>query len=126
VAALELAVVVPVLLLLFIIVIDYGRAYFYSMTIETCARNGALYACDSITSAQSPYTSVTQAALADAGSLTPPPTVTSTNGTDASGNAYVEVTVSWDFQPITRYPGLPSPLTLTRTVRMRVAPITPQ
>jgi len=51
--------------------------------------------------------------------------VSSTNGTDSSGNPYVEVTVVYPFTTISNYPGLPNPINLTRTVRMRVAPATP-
>jgi hypothetical protein len=65
------------------------------------------------------------AALADATNLSPQPTVTSTNGTDGSGNPYIEVTVVYPFQTISNYPGLSNPINLTRTVRMRVAPSVP-
>jgi hypothetical protein len=95
------------------------------LTVENCARNGALYASDPVAASQSPYTSTTQAALADASNLNPQPTVTSTNGVDSSGNSYVEVTVNWQFKTITNYPGVPNPVNLSRTVRMRIAPTTP-
>lgn len=121
VAAVELAVLLPLLVFLFVIAVDFARIFYYSQTIENCARNGAIYASN-LTSAQSPYSSIQDAALADAGDLNPQPTVTSTNGTDASGNPYVEVTVSWQFQSVTNFPGIPNTVNLTRTVQMRVAP----
>jgi hypothetical protein len=71
--------------------------------------------------ASSPYSNVSQAALADASDLSPAPTVTSTSGTDASGSAYVEVTVSFDFQTLTNYPGVPATMTIARTVRVNQA-----
>jgi Flp pilus assembly protein TadG len=125
-AIVELAVLLPLLAFLFVIAVDFGRVFYYSLTIENCARNGALYASDPFAASQSPYTNISQAALADAGNLQPPPTVTSTNGTDSSGNAYVEVTVSWTFTTLTNFPGVASNTNISRTVRMRVAPITPQ
>jgi hypothetical protein len=111
---------------LFVIVVDFGRVFYYSLTIENCARNGALYGCDPFAATQSPYSSISDAALADAANLQPQPTVTSTNGTDTSGNAYVEVTVSWTFTSLTNFPGTTNSAPLTRTVRMRKEPITPQ
>lgn len=121
-AAVELAVLLPFLAFLFVIAVDFARIFYFSQTLENCARNGALYASDPTLAAQSPYTSVTQAALADATNLSPQPTVTSGSGTDASGNAYVTVTVSWTFTTVTNYPGVPSTVNLSRTVQMRHAP----
>jgi hypothetical protein len=107
---------------LFVIALDFGRVFFYSQVITACARNGALYACDANTQAKSPYASVEDAALASAAGLTPAPTVSSSTTTDASGNACVQVTVAWQFQTITSYPGIPTTVDLVRTVQMRVAP----
>jgi Flp pilus assembly protein TadG len=125
VAAVELAILLPLLAFLFVIAVDFGRVFYYSLTIENCARNGALYGSDPFAPSQSTYTSISDAALADATNLQPQPTVTSTTGTDSSGNPYVECTVSWTFNALTNYPGVPSTTNLTRTVRMRIAPKTP-
>jgi Flp pilus assembly protein TadG len=120
-----LAILLPLLLFLFVIAIDYGRIFYFSLSVENCARSGAIYGSDPIAAAQSPYSSIQQAALAEAADLTPQPTVTSTKGTDSAGNPYVEVTAVWQFQTLTNYPGVPG-TTLSRTVRMRVAPTTPK
>jgi hypothetical protein len=120
-----LAVLLPFLAFIFVISVDWARVFYYSMIIDNCARNGALYASDPLAAAQSPYTSVTQAALADAGNLNPQPTVSSTNGVDKDKNPYTEVNVSWTFSTVTNYPGVPNANTLSRTVRVRVAPTTP-
>src|SRR4051794_25861616 len=95
VAAVELAAMLPLILFLFVVAIDYARIFYYSQVLEQCARNGALYACDSTAQGTSPYASVSAAALADATDLSPQPTVSSTSGTDGSGDAYVQVTVNW-------------------------------
>ena len=126
VAAVELAILLPLLAFLFVIAVDWGRVFYYSLTVENCARNGALYGSDPFNPSQSTYASISDAALADAANLQPPPTVTSTNGTDSSGNAYVEVNVSWTFSSLTNFPGVPGTTNLSRTVRMRMAPITPK
>jgi len=122
-AAVELAVLLPFLAFLFVITVDWARIFYFSQVIENCARKGALYASDPKAPSYNLYTSVQQAALGpDSTGLNPQPTVTSTNGTDAAGNPYVSVTVTWTFSTITHFPGVPSSVTLTRTVQMRAAP----
>jgi Flp pilus assembly protein TadG len=124
-AAVELALVLPVLGLLLLITVDFARLYYHYSIVTNCARNGALYGSDPTSASASPYANLSAAALADASNLTPQPTVSSTNGTDTSSNPYVEVTVTYPFTTISNYPGLSNPINLTRTVRMRVAPATP-
>jgi Flp pilus assembly protein TadG len=123
VAAVELAVLLPFLAFLLVITIDFSRIYYVTLTLNNCARNGALYACDNPTNAAD-TTGIQNAALADASNLTPAPTVTSITGTDSDGQ-YVEVTVSYQFHTITNYPGVPSTVNITRTVHMRVSPVIP-
>jgi Flp pilus assembly protein TadG len=119
-AAVELAVLLPLLFFILLILIDFARVFYFSQTVSNCARNGAVYASQLVT-AQSPYSSVSEAALADAEDLDPQPTVTSTSGTDTAGNPYVRVTVSWDFHTISQFPGIPSTVQLSRTCQMRVS-----
>jgi len=38
----------------------------------------------------------------------------------------VQVTVTYAFQTVTRFPGVPSSMNITRTVQMRVAPTAPR
>jgi hypothetical protein len=114
---------------IFLLAVDWARVFYYSVVITNCARQGALYESDPVGMAQSPYTTVTDAALADAPDLQPPPTVTTTSTSpplvDAAGNPYVDVTVTWQFVTVTNYPGIGSGVTLNRTVRTRVAPLAP-
>ena len=121
-AVVELAVLLPFIVFLFVIAVDYARVFYYSQIIENCARQGALYASDPKAPGYNLYTSVQNAALADAPDLSPQPTVTSNTGTDSAGNAYVSVTVTWPFQSVTGFPGIPNNVTLSRTVQMRTAP----
>src|SRR5260370_21709411 len=93
VAAVELALLLPFLVFIFIIAVDWGRVFYYSVTVNNCARNGALFASDPIAQAASPYTSVSQAALADAANISPAPNVTTNMGV-GGGVPYVEDTVS--------------------------------
>ena len=121
VAAVELAALLPFIAFLFAVTVDFARIFYYTQVVENCARNGAVYASN-VSSAQSPYANLTAAAQADAAGLTPQPSVSSASGTDAAGNAYVQVTVSWTFRTITAFPGIPSSVNISRTVQMRVAP----
>ena len=128
-AAVELAVLLPFLMFIFLLAVDWARVFYYSVVITNCARQGALYESDPVAMTHSPYATVTDAALADAPDLQPPPTVTTTSTSppllDAAGNPYVDVTVTWQFVTVTNYPGIGSGVTLSRTVRTRVAPVTP-
>jgi Flp pilus assembly protein TadG len=123
-AAVELAVMLPLLALILVGTCDFARVFYYYLTITNCARNGALWASDPTTSVYSQYSTVQQAALADASNLSPTPTVTSSNGTDADGHPNVSVTVTYTFQMVSGYLGFSS-ITLSRTVEMRVAPAAP-
>ncbi len=144
VAATELAVLLPFIAFMFVVAVDWARIFYYSITVENCARNGALFMSQqqSAKTITAPYTDsgmvnlyvnaanpVTAAALADAPNLTPTPTVTSTTGTDSNG-PYVEVTVSYPFQTVVSSFSVgnfvvPSSTNVTRTVRMYVPPESP-
>ncbi len=139
-AATELAVWLPLLLFVLIVAIDFCRLFFSYTIITNAARNGALWASDPLANgtvpSQSPYATVQDAALADANAnfgslivnnLNPALTaanVTSSTGTDGQGNNTVGVTVQYQFNMISTYLGF-SNVNLSRTVWMRVAPVTP-
>jgi Flp pilus assembly protein TadG len=124
VAALELAVLLPFLAFLFVLAVDWSRLFYYSLTVENCARNGAMYLSDPYNSTLSPYPDLTTAATADAPNITPQPTVSSAPGSDGNG-PYVDCTVSYTFQTITNFPGVPSSNPIVRTVRVYTAPQAP-
>jgi Flp pilus assembly protein TadG len=126
VAAVELAVLLPFLAYIFAISVDWTRVIYFTVTVNNCARNGALYAADPYSTTISPYATMTQAALADASNLSPQPTVTSASGIDANGYAYVDCTVSYDFHTITNFPGVPSSTPVVRTVRVYTLPQIPK
>lgn len=125
-AVVELAVILPVLVLLFVVAVDYARIMHYAVTVANCARNGALYGRDPAAASESPFTSIQEAALADAANIRPAPTVSSKTGADDKGQPYVDVTVTYVFHTLTNYPFIPSTVTLSRTVRMHVASTIPQ
>jgi Flp pilus assembly protein TadG len=124
-AAVEFAVVLPLLGLFFFIAIDYSRIFYAYNVVANSARNGAFYASDPMNVRESPYASLEEAARADAGDLSPAPTVTSSEGVDSLGFGYVEVTVSYPFTTVTDYLGIGTTIKVTRTVRMRKSPLVP-
>jgi Flp pilus assembly protein TadG len=120
---------VPFLTFVFVIAVDYGRVFYYSMTVQNSARKGALYGSQD--AAHSADTSgIKTAALADATDITEPsdgasssgPGVSSTTGTDSNGSPTLNVTVTYTMNTITKYPGVPDSVSLSRTVSMRVLP----
>jgi Flp pilus assembly protein TadG len=124
-AAVELALLLPVLTLLFVVCVDFARLYYHHMTITTCARNGAMWMCDPVGQSTSKYPSMDAAARADATNLDASKlTVAGTSGSDNDANPYVEVTATYQFPLITTYLGFGTQ-TLSRTVRMRVVPTNP-
>jgi Flp pilus assembly protein TadG len=123
-AVVEFAFLLPLIVFLLVVCVDYARIFYYSLTVTNCARNGAVWGCDPTVATYSTYTSVSQAALADASNLTPTPTVTSQTVTVGS-DSYIEVTVNYTFNTITRYPLVPSSVDISRTVRMRMEKTVP-
>src|SRR5207247_10973665 len=106
-----------------------------------CARNGALYLSDPYSPLVASYPNVTAEANADAdpAKFTPAPNVSAAYSTTASGpfglgappndangnpTGFVQVTVTWQFNSITQFPGIPNIL-LTRAVIMRICPRVP-
>jgi Flp pilus assembly protein TadG len=52
VAAVELAILLPLLGFLFVIALDYSRIFYFTMVVTNCARSGAIYG------SQNPTTSI--------------------------------------------------------------------
>jgi Flp pilus assembly protein TadG len=121
----ELTLLLPFLAFLFVIAFDFSRVFHYSVTISTCARNGALYASNPTLADKLPYASIEEAALADAAGLKIQPTVTVKQSADDIAQPWVEVSVTYPFTTVTHFPGVPSSVTLTRTVRMVRIPVPP-
>jgi Flp pilus assembly protein TadG len=120
-AAVELAVLLPFLTFIFVAAVDFGRVFYYYITVTNCARNGAMYG--SLDAAHSSnMTGIRDAALTDYSNISPTPSVTSSTGQDGSGNPFVAVTVSYPFKTFSNFPGIPSSASVSRTVQMRILP----
>jgi hypothetical protein len=110
---------------LFLLSVDFCRVFYYTITVENCARNGALWASDSFAQSESPYSTVTQAAQADfiqnkktELTVTDPAPVIAVDGVN-----YVRVTCTYTFQTVTSYSGIAGPWTIRRAAWARVVPV---
>jgi Flp pilus assembly protein TadG len=123
-AAAEFALLLPLVCVLFVITVDYSRAFYYSIAVSNCAREAALYGSLNPTTAND-TTAIEAAAKREPGNLTVS-SITVTSTTDsATSPTYVTVTVTYPFTTITRFPGVATTTTLKSVVKMTVTPLTP-
>jgi Flp pilus assembly protein TadG len=134
-AFVELALFMPVLLLMLVGAVDFSRVFNASVTLANAAEVGALYGSRSI-SASSDTAGMQTAATNDGKDLTGM-TATATNycscgsgpaqscpATGCSGSSpahrYAKVQATYTFKPLFPIPGIPSSVPMTRTAVMRV------
>src|ERR1700687_6240036 len=134
----ELALVLPILLLLLVGTIEIGRFAYYSIVVSNAARAGAQYGAQNLTTAAD-LAGMQTAANNDANisGLTVTPIVqrgwtgTAVGLSGACPAAlcilpnhplvYVQVTATRSVSSLFSYPGIPANVTLTSTEKMRVA-----
>jgi len=124
VAAAELALLLPFLIVAFVAAVDFARVFYYSLTITNCARNGAVYGSADATHALD-QTGIASAVASDASNLNSANLHVNSSTDSTTKPTYVTVTVTYPFSMITSFPGMSSQRTLSRTVRMLVVPTTP-
>jgi Flp pilus assembly protein TadG len=131
----ELAMVMPVFVLLLFGAIDFGRAYYVNMEVAAAAEAGAAYG------AQNPTDTSGMKAAAllnapDISGLTP----TASYGTECSDGTkavaspgvapttcsvtivqYIEVDTTATYKPLFAFPGMPSAFTMSGKARMRTS-----
>src|SRR5262249_16086529 len=117
-ATVELSLLLPILLFLFFAGMDFSRVFCACVIVSNCARIRALYLSDQNLADTSPYATVEEAIAADSSDLGGSLQVTTLTGTDLQGYGWAEVTVVYPFQTVIAYPGIPSQVTISRTVRM--------
>jgi len=122
-SAVELAVLLPFLVLVFVVGADWCRIYYAAHTVDECARSGALAASGiafqehDLTDAERESRAVAQV-LEDADHVSP--AIQATDVTVVTDADYVTVTVDYDFSTIASFVSGAWPL--TRTVRMPIQP----
>jgi Flp pilus assembly protein TadG len=135
-ATVELALIIPVLVLIMLGLMDMGRVFYGAITVASAARAGVAYGSMSAVHADD-IPAMRAAATADAIDRTgltfsaakscecpdeTPSTVSCTLSVCMDGTTvriYVETTVTGTFNTTLPYPGIPSSITLTRTAKMR-------
>jgi Flp pilus assembly protein TadG len=142
-AVAEFAILLPFLVASFLFAVDFARIFYYTITVENCVHDAALFGSQVFDNQNQQWvgnvqywenpngTVVSQenaVCLLDGMNLNPAistANVNVTSGVDADGNPVNIVTVTYTFNTIVPYPGIPSPVTITRTAQIRVAPATP-
>lgn len=139
-ALVELALILPLVLLLFMGIVDLGRAFYYSNTVARAAEAGALYGSQNPTDTTGMVDASDQAMSTAFGGA---PDMSGTNVTasygcecsDGTGKSsactatpscvnmntvyYVTVKANADFKPLIPWPGIPSLFNVSSTVTMR-------
>jgi Flp pilus assembly protein TadG len=135
-ALVELALSTPLLVVMIVGAVDFARAFYTAMELTNAARAGAQFASRSVTGFDAGTTqSVAAAASPQIATYTvDTPTQGCTCNTGATATAhscttacpagqylavYITVTTRKAFSPVMRFPGVPSTVTIERTVTMR-------
>lgn len=130
-SAIEMALVLPAVVLLLVVVADFGRVFYASIAIADAARAGVQYGAQNYAKAAD-YPNIVQAALNDGTNVVGLSAtasdfcmcsgqLVSCGATQCSGQQlFVKVTASVKFTPIIKYPGLPSIIPLSSTAIMEV------
>lgn len=129
----EMAFMLPFLLLLLIGAADFGRGYYLAMEVSDAAHAGALYGSQNPTD----ITGMQNAAKANAPDVPSGLTATAVWGCECSDGSgavascsstptcssnvidYVQVTTRYTYNPLLPYPGLPSTFALQGVSKMR-------
>jgi Flp pilus assembly protein TadG len=123
-AATELAIMLPFLLLLFGVILDFGRVYFVSQTLDNSVNAAALFACGAAWTPSGSTDSITlakAAACSEACSLSPP--LDSSNvAVMQNGNVFT-VVVTYDCPLLTPILNPSRQIRMTRTLVVNRLPI---
>ena len=142
-AVAELAVLLPFLVALFLFAADFARILYFTITLENCVENAALFTSQSFDNQNQQWIGNQQYWQGPNGQLVSQPKVAAeldgtnlnpaladsnihvTTGVDADGNPVNIVTVSYTFTTLVPFPGIPSPVTIVRRAQVRIAPAAP-
>jgi len=121
-AAVELAVVLPLLVFVFLLAVDFCRIFYATQIVQNCAYAGALYGSQAAASSASATTAAQQAAVAEGTNLTPPLAASQVTYTPPDSNNNIKVGVTYTFSTLAPFLGIPHSTTITRTVTMAAVP----
>jgi Flp pilus assembly protein TadG len=132
----ELAIAVPILMLLLLAAADMGRVFYFWIAVNSAARAGAQYGSQSVITAAD-TAGMTAAARTDAANMAGLSVTASqctcagssvvsacpaSYCTDSPSATYVEVDTQAPFHTVTVYPGIPSSITVRGKAIMQVQP----
>jgi len=122
VVAAEMAIVLPFLIFLFVVALDYCRVFYATQTLWNCAQTAANYASGTALTSSTigAEQAAQQAALADAVNLSPP--LQPGNVTVVLDKQTVTVTIQYEFPMLTPLWRDSGNVVLQRTVIMGMAP----
>lgn len=124
IAASELALILPLFVLLFVIAVDFGRVFYVEYIVINAARCGAIYGSTNPNCAKDKSgiqkRVQDEAKDFDANLLQ----IASVESVDSAGNACIDVTVNYPFKMVTSYL-VSTDLTVASRIRMRVGPVLP-
>ncbi len=131
----ELAILVPAVMLFLMGAADFGRIFYASLEVANASAAGVVYGSQTVGTAKD-ISGMQQAAKNEASDLKassltvsasqfcqcPDKSSTSCGGSCASGKVqlYVSVTTTYPFKTLVDYPGVPSQTTISKTAVMRV------
>jgi Flp pilus assembly protein TadG len=134
-ALIELALLLPVFLLLFMGTVDFGRGFFAAIEISAAAEAAATYgvqqpsdtagiqaaAALGAANVNNVTTTVATGCQCSDGTSVQPGCATPPTNCPANLVTYIQVTTNASYVPMFKYPGLPSAYTLQSTAQMRSA-----
>ena len=130
----ETAVLMPVMLLMLVAGVDFGRAYYMGIEVSAAAQAGANYGAANATDIAG-MVAAAKLEVPDSTGLKPVATYgcecsDGSSQVAACGTAptcaynvvnYVQVTTTLAYKPLLPYPGIPTSITLSSQARMRAA-----
>jgi TadE-like protein len=124
-ATTELVLLLPFLTLAFLVVLDFGRIYYVTQTLEASVAAGAAYAGGSAqtTSATGSTLAAVNAVCAGGVSLNPPLNSSNVTVTQNSSAGTATVTVTYTFQTLTPIYNASQQVQLTRSLTVPMAPV---
>jgi Flp pilus assembly protein TadG len=116
----ELALITPVLLILILVTVDGARVFSAHIAISNAAREGANYASRNMEAAENTAL-IEEAVFEESGAIFGKfPVVDSEVIVDDFGYDAVRVDVTYTFETLFNFPGLPNQIELQRTAQMRI------
>lgn len=121
----EFAILLPFVMFAFLVGGDWCRVFYAAHTVQDCARSGALgasgmaYQEHDLTPSERVGRGQSEA-IKDAANLHPP--LQASNVTITTTETEVVVTVTYNFQTVTKWPGIAGPKVIQRTVSMPILP----